>query len=79
MQWQVIRNTALRGAVNRLHHSGIHPLNGCLKDQWSAALESTYPEDQTQWWEFPLRVSLVIDISETEKADVLDDRLETQF
>jgi hypothetical protein len=48
-RWQVTRNPALKGEVNRLQRFVTRLLNEWRNDQWSATLESLDPEDQALW------------------------------
>ena len=48
-QWQIIRDLAPTVKVNRLQMSVTRRLNECRNEQWSATLESLYPEDQSLW------------------------------
>jgi hypothetical protein len=86
--WQVTRDPALRTGVNRLQWSVTRLLNKWRNDQWSATLESLDPQDQSLWG-MTKRLMRVptpppghsggIDLSDSEKAEVLADSLESQF
>ena len=48
-QWQITRDPTLKVEVNRLQKSLTRRLHERRSDQWSAILESLYPEDQSLW------------------------------
>jgi hypothetical protein len=88
-QWQVIRDPALKAKVNHLQRSVTCRLEW-RNDQWSATLESLYPEDQLLWrmttqvmessyFISPLVTPGGIALSDSEKAEALANNLGTQF
>ena len=48
-QWQITRDSALKAEVNCLKMSVTRRLDDWRNDQWSSALESLDPEDQSLW------------------------------
>jgi hypothetical protein len=89
-QWQISRDPALKAEVNRLQRSVTHQLNEWRNDQWSGALESLEPEDQSlrkmtrQVMRVPTPSPPLVTpggttLSDSEKAEALADSLESQF
>jgi hypothetical protein len=48
-QWQISRDPALKGQINRLPRSVTYQLNEWRNDQWSDTLECLDSEDQSLW------------------------------
>jgi len=90
VQWQITRDRALKAEVNRLQRSVIRRLNEWRNDQWSTAIESFDPEDQSLWRmtrpvkRVPTPYPLPghhrgFALSDSEKAEALADNLKAQF
>jgi hypothetical protein len=84
-QWQIPKNQALKAQANRLQRSVTHRLNEWRNEHWSDALESLDCEDKLLWKmtktviEFPLFRPPASALSDSVKADALDDSLDVQF